>query len=234
MCSTVGFLQLFQKLARIRGEALDVAATPLGVQSIQSQTRLATAAHATECDQLAMRHLQIDVLQVVDPGAADLNVVMRHAAIPVRATSERRNEPAILAVGPRTAQGVRRRAETALIPPEHQTVRVRVVVHFEMLQVGGTGRPPSASAPFHPIDVRRSASAHGRIQNQPPAVRPKEHWPAAEGPWDSREDGNTAACQWHPVRIATFHSSHLTARIPFGAEHQTVSVVFRVNNGMLH
>ena len=55
--------------------------------------------------------------------------------------------------------------------------------------VGGTGRPPSSSALFHPTDIRRSASAHRRDQTQLGEVRGKEHWPAGDRPRNVREDG---------------------------------------------
>ena len=48
-------------------------------------------------------------------------------------------------------------SRVALADRRHQVLR-------SIPQSGGTGRPPSSSAPFHPTNIRRSASAHRHIQ----------------------------------------------------------------------
>ena len=67
----VGLLHLPHELAGIAGQGLDVAALPLGIESVEGQRTFAGAADAGEDDQLVARQVQVDIVQVVLPGAAD-------------------------------------------------------------------------------------------------------------------------------------------------------------------
>ena len=67
----VGLLHPLEKLPRIRGQRLDVAALPFGVDRVEGERRLARSADARDDDQLAVRQRDVDVLQVVRARAAD-------------------------------------------------------------------------------------------------------------------------------------------------------------------
>ncbi len=59
-------LHPLQELPRVRGEALDVAALPLGVQGVEGQAALPGAGDPGHDDQPARRDRHVDPLQVVD------------------------------------------------------------------------------------------------------------------------------------------------------------------------
>ena len=63
-------VQSFQELSSISSEALDVSALPLGVQSVKCEAGLATTTNTTDYYQLAVRNVEINLLQVVDLNAA--------------------------------------------------------------------------------------------------------------------------------------------------------------------
>ena len=66
----VGFVHLTEELAGIRTQRLDVATLSLGVDRVESETRLARPGQAGEHDQAVARQLDIDVLEVVLARAA--------------------------------------------------------------------------------------------------------------------------------------------------------------------
>src|SRR5260370_846476 len=57
----VGFLEPFEKPARIRGKTFDVPPLSLGIQGVESQTALPRAAHSGDDDQPAQRNVKIDI-----------------------------------------------------------------------------------------------------------------------------------------------------------------------------
>jgi hypothetical protein len=69
----LGALELAEELARVGGEALDVAPLALGVEGVEGEAGLARAADAGEDDQLALGHAQLVDAEVVLVGAADLD-----------------------------------------------------------------------------------------------------------------------------------------------------------------
>jgi len=69
----VGLLHHLQELARVGRQALYVAPLPLGIDGVERQRRLARARHPREHDQRVARDLQVDILQVVLAGPADVN-----------------------------------------------------------------------------------------------------------------------------------------------------------------
>ena len=70
----LGLFQPLEELPRVGRKALDVAALSLGVERVEGQAALAAAAEAAEHDQLPMRDVQVDRLQVVDPNAPQRDV----------------------------------------------------------------------------------------------------------------------------------------------------------------
>ena len=77
----VRLLHHLEELARIRGEALHVAALPLGVDRVERETRLAGAREAGDADERVPRQPDVDVLQVVLAGSVDDQLVGSHAAV---------------------------------------------------------------------------------------------------------------------------------------------------------
>ena len=70
----LGLFQSLQKLPRVGGKALDVAALPFGIEGVEREAALAAAAEAAEDDQLAMRDVEVDRLQVMNPNAPQRDV----------------------------------------------------------------------------------------------------------------------------------------------------------------
>ena len=58
----VGLVHLAQKLARIAGKGLDVAALALGVDGVEGKARLARAGKPRDDDELVARDVDVDVL----------------------------------------------------------------------------------------------------------------------------------------------------------------------------
>ena len=77
----VGLLHLLEELAGVRRQRLDVAALPLGVDRVEGERRLARAGQAGDHDELAARQVNVDVLEVVHPRAANRDPVVPHAPI---------------------------------------------------------------------------------------------------------------------------------------------------------
>ena len=67
----VRLVHLAEELARVGGEALDVAALALGVDGVEGERRLARAGEAGDDDEAVARQPQGDVLEVVLAGAVD-------------------------------------------------------------------------------------------------------------------------------------------------------------------
>ena len=67
----VGLVHPLQKLAGVRGEALDVPPLPLGIQRVEGQAGLPRAADAGDDNQPLPGEVQRNVLEVVHPRAAD-------------------------------------------------------------------------------------------------------------------------------------------------------------------
>ena len=74
----VGLLHHLQELARVRGERLDVAALPLGVDRVEGKARLPGAGEPGDRDQLVPRQADSDVLEVVLAGAVNDELFLRH------------------------------------------------------------------------------------------------------------------------------------------------------------
>jgi hypothetical protein len=80
----VGLRHDGQELARVRRQAVDVAALPLGVEHVEGERRLAGSGEAGEDDELVARDLERDVAQVVLAGADDADHVARRGRRPRR------------------------------------------------------------------------------------------------------------------------------------------------------
>ncbi len=86
----VRLLHLSQELARVGGEALDVAALPLGVDGVEGKARLPRAGEAGDDDEPIAGHLHVDVLEVVLACAADDDLVGGHRIVIVAGTEQMR------------------------------------------------------------------------------------------------------------------------------------------------
>ncbi len=71
----VRLLHLLEELPGVGRERLDVAALALGVDGVEGERRLARAGQAGDHDQPIARQVDVDVLQVVDAGAANGNPI---------------------------------------------------------------------------------------------------------------------------------------------------------------
>ncbi len=67
----VGLLHHLEELARVRGERLDVAALPLGVDRVEGERGLTGAREPGDADQAVPRQTDGDVLEVVLASAVD-------------------------------------------------------------------------------------------------------------------------------------------------------------------
>ena len=79
-------LHSIEKLAGVGREALDVAPLPLGVQNVEREGRLPGPTHARDDRKLIHGDVDVEALQVVLTGAADLDIVVRHETLGERAT----------------------------------------------------------------------------------------------------------------------------------------------------
>jgi hypothetical protein len=66
-----------EQAARVGSHALEVAALRFGVEGAEGERRLPRARNAGEDDQRVPRDADVDVLEIVEPGAADMNVAVR-------------------------------------------------------------------------------------------------------------------------------------------------------------
>ncbi len=71
-----------QELPGVGGERFDVSPLPLGVESVEGQGRLARSGEAGDHHQPVSGQVQIDVFQVVLPGAADDDLIAVHRFFP--------------------------------------------------------------------------------------------------------------------------------------------------------
>ena len=69
----VGLIHAVEKLARVGGKTLDVAALTLGVQNVKRQGRFARAADAGHHRQGIEGNLDIEIFEIVLLGAADVD-----------------------------------------------------------------------------------------------------------------------------------------------------------------
>ena len=74
--------QLVQELPGVDRQAFDVLPLPLGEQRVEGQRALARAAGAGDHDQAIAGQVDVDISQVVDPGAANADGFGRGLAIP--------------------------------------------------------------------------------------------------------------------------------------------------------
>ena len=75
----LGLFHLLEELARVGGEALDVAALALGVERVEGERRLARAADAGHDDERVARQRERDVLEIVLARAANPDFLHRHS-----------------------------------------------------------------------------------------------------------------------------------------------------------
>ena len=85
----VGLLHAAEELAGVGGEGLHVAALALGVDGVEGEAALAGARDAGDDDELVARDLDVDVLEVVLPGALDDDMLQGHATAFVEAELRR-------------------------------------------------------------------------------------------------------------------------------------------------
>ncbi|CCY14895.1 uncharacterized protein BN773_00888 [Prevotella sp. CAG:755] len=70
----LGLVHTAQELAGIGREALDITALPLGVEGVERKRRLARARQAGDDDEAVAGNVEVDVLQVVHPGAFNADI----------------------------------------------------------------------------------------------------------------------------------------------------------------
>ena len=70
--------QSLQKLPRVGRKCFDVTPLTLGIKRVQRQARLAAAAQPAKHDQLAVRNVEIDALEVVHLDATQRNKALAH------------------------------------------------------------------------------------------------------------------------------------------------------------
>ena len=74
----LGLVHTAQELAGIGREALDIATLPLGIEGVERKRRLARARQAGDDDEAAAGNVEVDVLQVVHPGAFDADIFVHN------------------------------------------------------------------------------------------------------------------------------------------------------------
>ena len=74
-------IEPLQKLPRVERKALDIPPLPLGIERVERQARFAASADAAEHDQLVLRNVEIDMLQIVDGNAAQFDVPSSRTAL---------------------------------------------------------------------------------------------------------------------------------------------------------
>ena len=72
-----GLFHALEELAGVGGERLDVAALALGVDGVEGQRRFAGAGHTGDYSQLVVRERERNILEVMDPRAANPDVFLR-------------------------------------------------------------------------------------------------------------------------------------------------------------
>jgi hypothetical protein len=76
----VRLLHLFEELAGVGRERLDIAALPFRIDRVEGQGGLAGPGKPGYDDQAVPREVDVDIAKVVNPRAANGNPVVRHAA----------------------------------------------------------------------------------------------------------------------------------------------------------
>ena len=76
----VGPLQLMQKLPGVDRQAFDILPLAFGIQRVERQRAFARTAGAGDDDQPIAGNVEIDVLQIMDPRAANPNRLERHGS----------------------------------------------------------------------------------------------------------------------------------------------------------
>ena len=72
----LGLLHQLEELPRIGGQALDIAALALGIDRVEGERGLARARQPGDHHQAVARQLDIDVLEIVLPRAADPDLLL--------------------------------------------------------------------------------------------------------------------------------------------------------------
>ena len=70
------FAHTAQELAGVSRKAFHIAALSLGIQRVEGQGRLARTRQSGNDNQLFARDIQINVLQIIDPGPFDMYVLL--------------------------------------------------------------------------------------------------------------------------------------------------------------
>ena len=74
----VRLLDALQELARVGRERLDIAPLPFGIDGVKGQRRLSASRNSGHHRQAIVRNLEVDVLQVVNPRAANYDRILGH------------------------------------------------------------------------------------------------------------------------------------------------------------
>ena len=74
----IRLLDLLEELPRVGRQRLDVAPLPFRINGVEGERRLARPGETGDDDQTVTRQADIDTLQVVDAGAAHLDVIVSH------------------------------------------------------------------------------------------------------------------------------------------------------------
>src|SRR5207247_9452886 len=73
-------IEALEELPRMKRKTFDVTPLPLGIERVEGQARLSAAADSADHDQLVLRNIEIDMLQVMDGDATELDVPRSHVA----------------------------------------------------------------------------------------------------------------------------------------------------------
>jgi len=74
----VRLFHLIEKLPGICGQALDIAALPLGIEGVEGERRFSRAAQPGDDNQLFTRNFHVEILQIVLARTTDLDNFRRH------------------------------------------------------------------------------------------------------------------------------------------------------------
>ena len=119
----VGPGQLAEELPGKRGEALDVATLPFGVERVEGEARLARAAHAGEADEPAAGQADRHIAEVMLAGTADDDRGNVHGQTFVARTGRGGDTPDCSALAPRRMRPVFRRLDSPGRVPYDQVSR---------------------------------------------------------------------------------------------------------------
>ena len=78
----VGPLELMEKLPGVNRKALDILPLAFGIKRVERQRAFARTARAGDDDEPVARNVEIDVLKIMDPRAANPNGLGRHGRPP--------------------------------------------------------------------------------------------------------------------------------------------------------